>query len=77
MAQNLKITDTIEKLRKLPEDKAKSAQLYIDFLFTQLEEEILSESLAKLSESSLSFLNDEPNVYTVDDVKEKYVYEQR
>ena len=52
MAQNLKITDTIEKLRKLPEDKAKSAQLYIDFLFMQVEEVILSESLAKLSESS-------------------------
>jgi len=68
------LKDTISKLEKLPEDKIVLAHEFTEFLYKKHEEYILSEGTRKLSAESKSFdfLKNDENIYTINDIKEKY-----
>lgn len=65
---------TAKNLNRLPEDKLQEVADFINFLLWKADDQILQEGIHKLaSESgSFDFLNEEPDLYTLDDLKERF-----
>jgi hypothetical protein len=68
------IEKTIETLQKLPAEKVAEVSEFADSILKQNEDKQIVEGIAKLSAQSKSydFLNEEENLYTLNDVKEPY-----
>lgn len=65
---------TIKPINQLPEEKAKEISNFAEFIMKQYEEQQLLKGIQQLTASSgtFDFLNDEENLYTEEDLKEKY-----
>ena len=75
MTRDELINSTIEKLKKLPEEKIKDVDDFIDFLESRIKDDELIRKEIKyllLRSKSYDFLNEEEDLYTVNDLKEKY-----
>ncbi|MBN8703544.1 MAG: hypothetical protein J0M08_10795 [Bacteroidetes bacterium] len=61
-------------LAKLPEKRIEEVANYIDFILKKYEEELLQKGIEKMTNSSKSyeFLASDPDIYTVNDIIEKY-----
>jgi sulfur transfer complex TusBCD TusB component (DsrH family) len=72
------IHQTIETLQQLPEDKVVEVAEFAAFLLKKQEEWLLQKGIEILvSESeSFAFLEEEEDLYTLEDLKERY-YEER
>ena len=68
------IKQTIKKLNQLPESKIKEVNDFTDFLLSKIDDIILQEGIQKLTSDSKSFeyLKDDEDLYSVNDLKEKY-----
>ncbi len=68
------IKETIEKIRQLPEDRIQEINDFAEFLLRKIDDRILIEGIQKLTSDSKSFeyLNKEEDLYTVNDIIEKY-----
>jgi len=68
------IDNTLNKIRLLPDMKIKEVSDFTDFLLSKIDDKIIQEGIQKLvSESkAFDFLNNEEDLYTVNDLKEKY-----
>lgn len=69
------IKHALERLKKLPEDKVKEVDDYIHFLWNKYHEEYrLQKGIESIVEESDSFqfLEDEEELYSTKDLKEKY-----
>ena len=68
------INRTLATLSKLPPDKVKEVSDFADYILKKYDEEILQKGIEKLiSESkAFNFLKHEEDLYTVEDLKEKY-----
>ncbi len=68
------IDRTIETLEKLPEEKVNEIADYADFVLKKYEEQILQKGLETLGSksSSFSFLEEDEDLYSEDDLKEKF-----
>jgi hypothetical protein len=68
------IENTIQTLNQLPAEKVDEVRDFAEYLLGKLDDSIISEGVQLLSSSSsaLSYLNDEEDLYTVNDLKEKY-----
>lgn len=74
MTRQILIQRTIENLSKLPDQKLKEVSDFAEFLLSKIEDKLLTEGIQKLSMDSKSFhfLEDEEDLYTEADLKEKY-----
>jgi hypothetical protein len=75
MTRDELINSTIEKLKKLPEEKIRDVDNFIDFLESRIKDDELIRKEIKyllLRSKSYDFLNEEEDLYTVNDLKEKY-----
>lgn len=65
---------TIKKIQELPEDKIREVNDFVEFLLRRREEYIIDEGIKQLVSTSQSFgfLQEEEDIYTVNDLKEKY-----
>jgi hypothetical protein len=65
---------TVENIQKLPEDKISEVNDFIEFLLYKIDNQMINNGLKNLIEDSKTyeFLNKEPDIYSVSDVKEKY-----
>ncbi len=74
MERSLLIKETIEKIRQLPEDRIQEINDFAEFLLRKIDDRILIEGIQKLTSDSKSFeyLNKEEDLYTVNDIIEKY-----
>ncbi len=74
MTKEMLINRTIETLQKLPESRINEVAEFAEFILKKYDEQILQKGTEKLvSESkSFAFLHDEEDLYTEDDLKEKY-----
>jgi len=74
MNRQVLIDNTLNKIRLLPDMKIKEVSDFTDFLLSKIDDKIIQEGIQKLvSESkAFDFLNNEEDLYTVDDLKEKY-----
>ena len=74
MTRQAIIERTVEAINQLPPEKASEISDFADFIIKKYEEQLLTQNIQKLlSESeSFSFLNDEAELYSLTDLKEKF-----
>jgi mRNA-degrading endonuclease RelE of RelBE toxin-antitoxin system len=74
MTRETLIKKTIENLNKLPDQKLKEVSDFAEFLLDRIENQILTEGIQKITTDSnaFKFLEEEENIYTVEDLKERY-----
>lgn len=74
MDRQVLIDRTINKIRLLPDLKLKEIDDFADFLLSKIDDKIILEGIQKMISDSKSFeyLIEEEDLYTVDDLKEKY-----
>lgn len=68
------IDNIIHKIRQLPDRKIKEINDFADFLLRKIDDKIIQEGIQKLTSDSKSFnfLKEEEDLYSVDDLKERY-----
>jgi hypothetical protein len=74
MTRQAIIERTIKAINQLPEDKAEAISDFADFVTKRYEEHLLTKGIQQLSVDSnaLSFLHDDEDLYTLEDLKEVY-----
>ena len=74
MSRETLIKKTFNTLSKLPQDKLKEVSDFADYILKRYDEEILQKGIEKLVSDSkaYSFLENEDELYFVEDLKEKY-----
>ena len=78
MARETIIKKTVKKLDHLSEEKLKEVEDFVDKLLRKTDDKLLTEGIHKLTSDSKSFeyLKDEEDIYTVNDLKEKYKWKK-
>ena len=74
MSRHEIIEKTVNALNKLPESKGEEVADFADFMVKKTEEQLLQVGIQHLMENSdaFAFLKDEEDLYTIDDLKEKF-----
>jgi len=74
MTRETLIKKTIDNLTKLPDQKLKEVSDFAEFLLGRIENQLLTEGIQKLmaDTKTFKFLEDEEDLYSVNDLKEKY-----
>lgn len=75
MDKEILIKRSLKSLRKLPSKRINEVMDFIDFISEKYKDEIvLQKGIQNIVEksNSFSFLKDEEDLYTVNDLKEKY-----
>ncbi len=74
MTREAIIERTIQAIKNLPNEKVAEIGDFADFVIKKHEEQILNENIQQLASTSeaFSFLNEEPEIYSINDLKEKY-----
>jgi hypothetical protein len=74
MTRQAIIERTIQVINQLPQEKATEISDFADFVIKKYEEQLITENIQKLAaeSKSFSFLNDEEDIYSLNDLKEKY-----
>ncbi|MBK6536217.1 MAG: hypothetical protein IPH77_00435 [Ignavibacteria bacterium] len=68
------IKNTVNKINKLPDSEIIEVSYFTDFLICKIEDQILTKGIEEVISKSKSFdfLNEEEDLYTVKDLKERY-----
>ncbi|OYU93008.1 MAG: hypothetical protein CFE21_22160 [Bacteroidetes bacterium B1(2017)] len=74
MTRQAIIERTIKVINQLPEDKAEEISDFADFVIKKFEDCRITESIQQLASKSqaFEFLNDDEDLYSSDDLREKY-----
>jgi hypothetical protein len=74
MTRQAIIERTLKAINQLPEEKAEEISDFAEFMMKQYEEQQLSKGIQRLTANgqSFDFLKDEEDLYSEDDLKEKY-----
>ena len=74
MTRQAIIERTIKAINQLPEDKAEEISDFADFVIKKFEDNRITQSIQQLASKSnaFDFLNDEEDLYSSNDLKEKY-----
>ncbi len=74
MDRNVLIENIVEKIRHLPDEKIKVVNDFTEFLLSKIEDRLITEGITKLTSDSgsFNFLEYEDDLYTVNDLKERY-----
>ncbi|GAB2781480.1 hypothetical protein GCM10027275_26470 [Rhabdobacter roseus] len=74
MSRHVLIQQTIDNLSKLPDQNVKEVSDFAEFLVSKLEDRLLTEGIQQLvtKSQSFQFLEEEEDLYTEADLKEKY-----
>ena len=74
MDRQVLIDNTVNKIRQLPDAKIKEINDFADFLLSKIDDKIIQEGIQKLTSDSkaFEFLKDEDDLYTLNDLREKY-----
>jgi len=74
MDRHVLIESVIRKIKLLPDVKIREVNDFADFLLSKIDDKITFEGIQHLTANSkaFDFLKDEENLYSVNDLKEKY-----
>ena len=74
MTREALLQQTIERLSKLPEQKLIEVNDFAEFLLSRIDDQLLTQGIAKLTAESgaFKFLESEPDMYTDQDLKERF-----
>ena len=75
MTKEQVIEKTISTLNKLPVERGEEIADFADFILQKFENDSLQKGIQQLiaNSATFSFLNDEEDIYTINDLKEKYL----
>jgi hypothetical protein len=68
------IENTILKIKQLPDPKIREIHDFAEFLLGKIDDQILQQGIHELASQSSAFryLNEEEDLYSVNDLKERY-----
>lgn len=68
------LIQAFENIKKLPEDKISEVNDFVEFLLSKIDNQLINDGIDSLVKDSKSFdfLKDEPDIYSLNDIKEKY-----
>jgi len=74
MDRNVLINHIIRKIKLLPDVKIGEVNDFADFLLSKIDDKITLDGIQQLTSDSkaFDFLKDEEDLYSVNDLKEKY-----
>ncbi|MBC7587311.1 MAG: hypothetical protein H7178_03045 [Chitinophagaceae bacterium] len=74
MTREAIIEKTLQAINQLPQDKASEISDFADFIIKKYEDQVLTHNIQQLATKSktFDFLNDEEDIYSLADLKEKY-----
>lgn len=74
MTKEAIIQKTLKTLSVLPNEKAEEIADFADYIMKKHEDDMLQKGIQTIVEKSnvFSFLNDEDDLYSVEDIKEKH-----
>ena len=75
MEREVLMERTINKIERLPTKRIREVNDFVEFIIQKADDAIISEGLQNLSSSSCAtydFLDNEPELYTVNDLKVKF-----
>ncbi len=74
MTRQAIIERTVKVINQLPEEKASEIADFADFIIKRYDEQLLTDNIQQLviESTAFSFLNDEEDLYTLTDLKERY-----
>lgn len=74
MTREILIKKTMDNLTKLPNQKLKQVSDFTEFLLNRIENQVIGKGFQKLvyESKSFKFLEDEEELYSSNDLKEKY-----
>lgn len=74
MTREAIIERTIKTMNRLPDEKMMEISDFADFIIKRYEDILLTDEIQKLATNSQSFdfLNDEEEIYSMEDLKEKF-----
>ena len=75
MEREVLVKRTIEKIEQLPTTRVREISDFVEFIIRRTDDAMITEGLQQLSSNSRTydFLSDEPELYTVSDLKVKFV----
>jgi hypothetical protein len=74
MSRKSLIDNLSKKINRLPDERIQEINDFADFLLSKIDDQIIVKGIQKLSQDSktFAFLKEEEDLYTVNDLKEKY-----
>lgn len=74
MNRRILIDNVISKIHLLPDYKLREINDFADFLLSRIDEKIIVEGIQEIAADSktFEFLKEEEDLYTVNDLKERY-----
>jgi len=74
MTRQVLIDKVLKKIKLLPDSKLEEINDFADFLLNRLDDRILTEGIRNMAADSkaFEFLNEEEDLYSVNDLKERY-----
>ncbi len=74
MSRQQLVEQALQTINQLPEDKISEVVDFASYILKKYEETIMQKGIERLVETSESFafLHDEEDLYTLDDLKERY-----
>lgn len=74
MSRRQLVKQALETINQLPEEKVSEVVNFASYILKKHEETVLQQGIARLVETSetFAFLHDEEDLYTLDDLKERF-----
>lgn len=74
MDKQILIKKTITNIQRLPATKVKEVNDFVEFLLNKIDNQITTQGIQEIASLSKSFdfLNQEPDLYSINDLKLKY-----
>jgi len=74
MEREVLVKKTIGRIKRLPTTRLQEVNDFVEFIIQRNEDALITEGLKQLSSIShaYDFLNDEPELYTVNDLKVRF-----
>lgn len=74
MTREALLRKTFESISKLPDQKLKEVADFTDFLLSRIDDTLIAEGIQKITAEgkAFKFLEDDEEIYTVNDLKEVY-----
>ena len=68
------IDKTLSKIKKLPDKRIKEVSDFTDFLLSKIDEHLTQEGIQTImtDSDSFDFLEEDEDIYSIDDLKERY-----
>lgn len=68
------VNKTLKNIKKLPKNKVEEVNNFIEFLLSRIDNQLINDEIQNLvmKSDTYVFLKDEPEIYSVNDIKEKY-----